>query len=61
MVENKKFKYILVINCCGQKNDTDDTYDGGGRLLCSKFLPLKKYNIKKLFNYKTKEVSVIEI
>jgi hypothetical protein len=62
LVENKLFKYILICNCCYQLNDYTynyDLFDIGG-LSCN-YLPLRKYNIKKLYNYNTKEVSVIEI
>jgi len=60
LVESKKFKYILIINCSHQDNDDTDIPDGGFRPLSIEFLPLKKYNPKKLYNYSTKEVSVIE-
>jgi len=60
-VENKKFKYILICNCCYQSHDNDDIETGGFRPLRCDFLPLKKYNPIKLFNYgRTKEVSIIE-
>lgn len=59
LVENKKYKYILIINCCNQHSDNTDIKNGEYRELSSNFLPLKKYNPKKMFNYNTKEVSVI--
>jgi hypothetical protein len=41
--------------------DNTNICDGDFRhLSCDKF-PLKRYNPKKLYNYNTKEVSVIEI
>lgn len=55
----KKFSYIFLINCCGQQFDNQDCPIGGGRPLSISYLPLKKYGATKLFNYKTKEVSVI--
>lgn len=61
LVASKKFKYILICNCCGQKSDRDDINDGNWRQLSSKYLPLKKYNPTILYTYHTKEVSVIEI
>lgn len=61
LVENKKCKYILICNCCNQNEDNADTVDGGARSLSSDFLPLKKYNPKKLLYYNTKEISVIEV
>jgi hypothetical protein len=61
LVIHKKFKYILICNCCYQMRDNTNIYDGDFRhLSCDKF-PLKRYNPKKLYNYNTKEVSVIEI
>jgi hypothetical protein len=61
LVETKKFKYILICNCCGQNMDNTDILDGDGRGLSCNYFPLKKYNIKKIFNYNTKEVSIIEL
>jgi hypothetical protein len=59
LVEHKKFKYILICNCCGQTHHNTDINDGEGRPLSCEYLPLKKYNPTKLYNYNTKEVSVI--
>ena len=58
LVENKLFKYILICNCCFQ---TDDSPNNNERFtpLSIDFFPLKKYNPVKLYNYHTKEVSVI--
>tara|TARA_Y100000768_G_C23963503_1_gene676676 strand:- start:765 stop:1373 length:609 start_codon:yes stop_codon:yes gene_type:complete len=62
LVENKKFRYILICNCCDQKIDNTDIQTiGDFRPLSCDFLPLKKYNPKKLYKYNTKEISVIEI
>jgi hypothetical protein len=61
LVENKKFKYILIINCSFQDTDNTDINDGGFRPLSCDYLPLKKYNPKKLYNYITKEISIIEL
>jgi hypothetical protein len=55
-----KFKYILIVNCCNQTKDNTDIQNGGWRPLSCDYLPLKKYNAKKLYNYFTKEVSLIE-
>jgi hypothetical protein len=60
LVENKTFKYILICNCCSQKKDNTDISSGGFRCLSCEYLPLKKYNPTKLYNYDTKEVSVIK-
>jgi hypothetical protein len=61
LVESKKFKYILICNCCNQTQDNANTINGGCRELSCDYLPLKKYNPIKLYNYHSKEVSVIEI
>ena len=61
LVESKKFKYILICNCCNQTQDNTDIQNGDCRPLSCEYLPLKKYNPKKLYNYQSKEVSVIEI
>ena len=58
LVENKKFKYILICNCCNQKKDNPENNDRSTPLSCDYF-PLKKYNPVKLYNYNTKELSVI--
>ena len=61
LIEHKKFKYILICNCCNQTVDNTNIKNGGWRPLNSNYLPLKKYNPKKLLNYNTKEVCVIKI
>jgi hypothetical protein len=61
IVENKKFKYILICNCCNQERDNTDIPTGLWRPLSCEYFPLKKYNAIKLYNYYLKEVSVIEI
>jgi len=60
LVEAKLFKYILICNCC---NQTEDNPNNNHRSipLSIHFLPLKKYNPVKLYNYNTKEVSVISL
>jgi hypothetical protein len=59
-VEHKKFKYILICNCCKQTLDHTDIKNGEWRPLSCKYFPLKKYNPTKLYNYGSKEVSMIE-
>jgi hypothetical protein len=61
LVENKKFKYILICNCSDQAEDNTDIKTGNWRPLGCDYLPLKKYNPIKLYNYQTKVVSVIVI
>ena len=61
LIEYKKFKYILICNCCDQRQDNTDIQNGGWRPLSCKYLPLKKYDPVKLYNYHSKEVCVIEI
>lgn len=59
LVDNKCFKFILLVNCCHQIQDNQDIYNGDFRPLSSKFLPLKKYKAIKVHNYGTKEVCLI--
>jgi hypothetical protein len=64
LVESKKCKYILICNCCNQLQDNTNIKTGDWRQLSCNYLPLKKYNPKKLYNFMSnveKEVSVIEI
>ena len=61
LVETKKYKYILITNCCNQIKDNVTISDGKFRGLNCKFLPLKKYNAIQIYKYGTKEVSIIEI
>jgi len=61
LVESKKFHYILLCNCAYQTQDDTDIIDGKFRPLSSNFLPLRKYRPVKLYQYDTKEVSLIEI
>ena len=60
IIKSKKFKYILIINCCNQKIDNEDTPLRSRPLSCN-FLPLKKYNAIKISNYYSKEISIIKI
>jgi hypothetical protein len=59
LVEQKKFKYILICNCCFQQEDNTDIKNGEFRPLSCEYFPLKKYNSIKLYNYNSKEVSII--
>jgi len=59
LVSTKKFKYILICNCCNQTQDNIDIINGEFRQLSCDYFPLKKYNLQKLYNYKTKEISII--
>ena len=61
LVASKKFKYILLVNCCNQKEDDTNCVTGDFRSLSINFLPLKKYNAIKINNYKTKEISIIKM
>ena len=60
LVENKVFKYILICNCCDQREDNPDNNDRYTPLSIN-FFPLKKYNPVKLYSYNGKEVSIISI
>lgn len=59
LVETKKFKYILITNCCQQTKDNTTIKNGDFRRLSSEYLPLKKYSPKSLYKYHTKEVCLI--
>ena len=61
LITTKKFKYILICNCCNQTQDNTDIKNGEWRELSCDYLPLKKYNPVKLYNYNTKEVSIIKV
>jgi hypothetical protein len=61
LVASKKFKYILLCNCCNQTQDNIDIPDGGFRPLSSKLYPLKKYNFLTQYKYDTKEVCGIKL
>jgi hypothetical protein len=61
LVEYKKFKYILICNCCNQTQDNTNITDGDFRPLSCEYFPLKKYNPIKLMNYGSKEVCLIKI
>jgi len=59
LVESKKYKYILIINCCGQTEHDTDVLDGGYRPLNSKYYPLLKYNCQEICRYNTKQVNLL--
>jgi hypothetical protein len=58
---SKKFKYIIICNCCHQIRDGADIINMGDfRGLSAKYYPLKRYDAEIIFNYNTKEVSLIK-
>jgi len=59
LVASKKYKYILITNCCDQKTDDTDIAPGEWRALSCNYLPLKKYGAVKKYSYYSKEVSLI--
>ena len=61
LVDSQKFKYILICNCSNQTEDNTTILNGDYRPLSCDYLPLKKYNPTKLYNYHTKEVSLIVV
>ena len=61
LIEHKKFKYILICNCCNQTQDDTDIENGSCRPLSCDYNPLKKYNPLKILNYHTKEISIVTI
>jgi hypothetical protein len=61
LIESKKFRYILICNCKDQKFDEQDILNGDCRSLSINYLPLKKYNFTKIYDYNNKEVSFIKL
>ena len=64
IIKSKKFKYILLCNCCNQQVDNPEICTGDWRPLSANFLPLKNFNPKIVYNYLSnvlKEISIIEI
>jgi len=59
LVASKKYKYILICNCCSQSYPNADIATGGWRPLTCNMEPLRKYNATILGKYNTKEVAVI--
>jgi hypothetical protein len=60
IASSKKYKYILICNCCNQERDNMDTYyTGGFRQLSAHYFPLKRYDAEILYTYNTKEISLI--
>lgn len=60
IVSSKKFKYILICNCCNQTEDNPDIHSiGDFRELSAKYYPLKRYGAKIIYTYNTKELSMI--
>ncbi len=59
LILNKKFKYVLITNCCYQKEDNTDIMSGQFRPLNSAFYPLRKYSTRPIYYYASKEVSVL--
>ena len=62
LIESKKFKYILIVNCGYQNEDNTDILNNGNwRPLSANFLPLKKYNCQIVGYYNSKEISLISL
>jgi hypothetical protein len=61
LIDTKKYKFIIICNCCYQHQDNIDIQNGDWRALSTTKFPLKTYNPKILFNYNQKEVSLITI
>ena len=66
LIESKKFKYILLINCFtgnpenNEKHRTD-IKPGQFSSLSSKTYPLNNYNLEVVYSWDTKEVSLLTI
>ena len=64
IINNKLFKFILIINCCNQHNDYNEdskNVTGDWYQLSANYKPLKLYNPTIIYKYNTKEVSLIRI
>ena len=61
LIQNKRFKYILIVNSCGQQINEGNTITGQYRELSCAYNPLKKFNAIKLLNYNLKEASLIKL
>jgi SAM-dependent methyltransferase len=59
LVRNKKYKYILICNCCFDSK-INNINTGQFRPICCCDSVLLKYNAINVFNYKTKQVCVIK-
>jgi len=59
LINNKRFKYILITNCCEQEIDDEDIVNGGWRQLSVLKSPLSIFKPVILLKYHTKEVSLI--
>ena len=64
LVESKKFKYILLINCFTGNPENNATHrtdikPGEFSALSSKTYPLNKYNLEVIYTWDTKEVSLL--
>ena len=59
LINNKRFKYILICNSCNQSQDNNNNITGQYRELSCDYYPLKMFNPIKLLNYNSKEVCLI--
>ena len=59
LVNSKKYKYIMICNCCNQTNDNQDINNGEWRPLSSSKKPLNNYNATIIYNYFTNGISLI--
>ena len=66
IIKSKKYKYILIVNCyytiprITETIERKDIKAGNFSPLSALRHPLKKYNAKVIYNWDTKEVSLIE-
>jgi len=60
VVQSKKFRYIVITNCCRNAKEGVDIVDGAGRPLSSQQLPLRQFKPVTLLKYHTKEVCMIQ-
>lgn len=61
IINSKKTKYLLIVNCSYQSIDNLDVRLGCFRPLTATMNPLKEFGATPIFKYRTKEVSLIDL
>lgn len=60
IIASKKFKFILITNCCSGAVENQDIEIGGSRPLSYRQQPLKQFKPIPMYIYNTKEVCMIK-
>jgi O-methyltransferase domain len=55
MIQKRKFRYMIIVNCCSD-HAPDDIEDGSWRPLSCRHTPLLEFNMVSIMRYQTKEV-----